>query len=167
MSPTGHLAVGFAAKRLVPELSIFIFLVAAYVIDFLYFIFLAVGIDTIDFDPWSHSLVMAIVWSFLTGLIVFLVSKKLRSGLILGLVAFSHWILDVIVWDNIPIAFDPTQKIGLGLFTKIGFSLTNIQFNSGMLIATSVEMAMLAVGLVVYISYTKKMRKQHKANEAQ
>ena len=156
MSPTGHLAVGFAAKRLVPEVSIFVFFVAAYVIDFLYFIFLAIGIETIAFDPWSHSLVMAIVWSFLSGFIVFLVSKKLRSGLILGLVAFSHWILDVIVWDNIPIAFDPTQKIGLGLFTKIGFSLTNIQFNSGMFIATAVEMAMLAVGLVIYISFRRQ-----------
>jgi len=158
MSPTGHLAIGFAAKRLVPEISVFVFLVAAYVIDFLYFIFLAIGIDTIEFDPWSHSLVMAIVWSFLIGLIVYLINKKIRSGLILGLVVFSHWILDFIVWDNIPIAFDPTQKIGLGLFSAMGFSLTNIQFNSGMLIATSVELSMLAVGLVIYISYKRKNR---------
>jgi len=159
VSPTGHLAVGLAAKRLAPEVSIFVFLVAAYVIDFLYFLFLAIGIETIEFDPWSHSLVMAIVWSILTGLVALLISKKLRSGLILGLVCFSHWILDVIVWDNIPVAFDPTQKIGLGLFTKIGFSLTNIQFNAGMFIATSIELAMLAVGLIIYIVYTKKQKR--------
>lgn len=160
MSPTGHLAIGFAAKKYAPEVSLIVFLVSAYAIDLLYFIFLAIGIDTLDFDPWSHSLVMAIVWSILIGLITALFSKKIRSGLVIGLVVFSHWILDVIVWDNMPIAFDKTQRIGLGLFSKIGFSLTNLQFNSGTLIATSVELTMLLIGLVIYISYTRKLRKQ-------
>ncbi|MCX5775556.1 MAG: hypothetical protein NTV44_04255 [Firmicutes bacterium] len=120
MSPTGHLAVGFAARKYAPEVPLIGFLVASYVIDLLYFLFLAIGIDTLDFDPWSHSLVMAIVWSVLVGVLTALLikKKKIRGGIALGLVTFSHWVLDVIVWDNMPIAFDPAQKIGLGLFTN-------------------------------------------------
>jgi len=160
MSPTGHMAIGFAAKRMAPDVSIIAFLISAYALDLLYFIFLVIGIDTLDFDPWSHSFLMALVWSILLGGIFLLYFKKLRIGLVIWLVVFSHWVLDVIVWDNIPIGFDRTQTIGLGLFSKIGFSLTNIQLNTGTIIASSIELTMLVVGLAIYITYIKKSRKQ-------
>ena len=162
MSPTGHLAIGFAAKKYAPQIPLILLLIAAYAIDLLYFVFLALGIETFDYDPWSHSLLMAIVWSVCAVLITLLFSKKLRNGFVIGLVVFSHWILDVIVWDNIPISFDPANRIGLGLYNKIGFSLTGLKLNSGTIIATSIELGMLIIGLVIYLLYLKGLRRNKK-----
>jgi hypothetical protein len=63
MSPTGHLAVGFTAKKYAPQIPLVVLLICANAIDLIYFLFLAVGLDRIEFDPWSHSLFMAVVWS--------------------------------------------------------------------------------------------------------
>lgn len=160
MSPTGHLAIGFAARKYAPQIPVIVFLIAAYAIDLIYFIFLAFGIDKIDYDPWSHSLFMAVIWSFSAGLITLLFSKKFRSGLVIGLVVFSHWILDIIVWDNVPLFFDETHRIGFGLYNKIGFSLTGLKLDSGTAIAASIELCMLAVGVVIYLLYLKKQHKE-------
>ena len=162
MSPTGHLAIGFAAKKYAPQIPVFVFLIAAYAIDLLYFIFLAIGIDTLDYDPWSHSLLMAVIWSISAALITLFFSKKLQSGIVIGLVVFSHWILDFIVWDNLPVFFDKTNRVGLGLYDKIGFSLTGLKLDSGSILAASIEMSMLLIGLAVYILYVKKVRKETK-----
>ena len=162
MSPTGHLAIGFAAKKYAPKIPLIVFLIAAYAIDLLYFLFLGLGMDKQDYDPWSHSLFMAILWSVSASLITMLFSRKLRNGLVIGIVVFSHWILDFIVWSNLPISFDRRSVIGLGLYDKIGFSLTGLKLNSGAVIATSLELGMLMVGLAIYILYLRKLRKEKK-----
>jgi len=162
MSPTGHLAIGFAAKKYAPQIPVIVFLIAAYAIDLIYFIFLALGIDKLDYDPWSHRLFMAVIWSISAALITLFFSRKLRSGLVIGLVVFSHWILDFIVWDNLPVFFDKTHSVGLGLYDKIGFSLTGLKLDSGSVIAASIELSMLLIGLAVYIIYLKKARKEKK-----
>jgi hypothetical protein len=160
MSPTGHLAIGFAAKKYAPKIPIVVFLIAAYAIDLIYFIFLAIGFDMFDYNPWSHSLFMAIIWCISAGLITLFFSRKLLSGLVIALVVFNHWILDIIVWDNIPIFFDKTHRIGLGLYNKIGFSLIDLKLNSGSIIATSLELCMLIIGLTIYILYLKKLLRE-------
>lgn len=159
MSPTGHLAIGFAAKKAAPQIPVIIFLIAAYAIDLIYFLFLALGIDKFEYNPWSHSLFMAIVWSVAAGLITLFFSRKFRSAFVIGLVVFSHWILDIIVWDNIPISFDKSLRVGFGLYNRIGFSLTGMKFDSGTVIAASIELGMLLSGLAVYILYLRKQRK--------
>jgi hypothetical protein len=162
MSPTGHLAIGFAAKKYAPKIPVAVFLIAAYTIDLIYFIFLALGIDKIDYNPWSHSLVMAVIWSLCAGSLAFTLCKELRSGLVIGLVVFSHWILDFIVWGNLPLFFDKTNRIGLGLYDMIGFSLTSLKFDSGTILATAIELGMLFVGLAVYVLFLRQLRKEKK-----
>lgn len=163
MSPTGHLAVGFAAKKYAPKIPLIVFLIAAYAIDLIYLIFLALGMDKQDYNPWSHSLLMAIIWSVTATLITLTFTRNFRNGLVVGLVVFSHWILDFIVWSNLPISFDRTKVIGLGLYDKIGFSLTELKTNSGTVIATSIELGMLIVGLAFYILYSRKLRNEKKS----
>ena len=159
----GILQLVFAAKKYAPKMPLIVILVVAYAIDLIYFIFLALGIDQQDYDPWSHSLFMAIIWSFTASLITLLFSRKFRNGLVIGSVVFSHWILDFIVWGNLPISFDRTKVIGLGLYDKIGFSLTSLKTNSGSVIATSIELGMLIIGLGIYILYLRKLRKEKKS----
>ena len=162
MSPTGHLAIGFAAKKYAPKIPVAVFLIAAYAIDLIYFIFLAVGIDKPDYDPWSHSMFMAIIWSLCAGLIASSVCKELRSGFVIGLVVFSHWILDFIVWDNLTLFFNEANRVGLGLYDKIGFSLTVVKFDSGTILATAIELGMLMVGLAVNLLFLRKTRREKK-----
>ncbi len=44
-----------------------------------------------------------------------------NPGLILGIIVFSHWILDFLVLDDLPIAFNTTNEIGLGFYNIIIF----------------------------------------------
>lgn len=168
MSPTGHLAVGFTAKKYAPQIPLVIFLIAAYAIDLIYLIFLALRLDNIDFDPWSHSLFMSVIWSVCAGMITLIFSRKFsygkfHSGLVIALVVFSHWILDFIVWDNLPLFFDKTRIVGLGLYDKIGFSLTGLKINSGTIIASSIELGMLIIGVAIYVLYLRKVRREKRA----
>ena len=157
MSPTGHLALGFAAKKYSNNIPLPILLIAAYTIDLLYFVFIALKMETYAFNPWSHSLGMALIWSILGGFIFYLYKHNIKQALIIGLLVFSHWILDFIVWDNLPIFFDASQRIGLGLYPRIGFSMSQIQLNLGSILATSLELFMLAAGLVIYFRSRRKV----------
>jgi hypothetical protein len=158
MSPTGHLAIGFSAKKYAPQVTLLAFLGGAYFMDLIYFLFLLLGIETYEFDPWSHSLLMAVVWSIALGLGTLALSKNLKSGCVMSLVVFSHFVLDFIVWSNLPIAFDQSNRIGLGLYDKIGFSITGVSLTSGTVIATLIELGMLAVGVLSYGSYVRQSR---------
>jgi hypothetical protein len=160
MSPTGHLAIGFAAKKYAPKVPVAVILIAAYAIDLLYFIFLALGMDTLDYDPWSHSLLMAVIWSLCAGLLAASLCRELRSGLVIGLVVFSHWVLDFIVWGNLPLYFDPANRAGLGLYDRIGFSLTPLNLGPGAILAAVLESGMLFAGLAVYILFLRKSRRE-------
>ena len=90
MSSTGHLAIGFAAKKYTQDISLPILLIAAYSIDLLYFIFIGLKMETYAFNPWSHSLGMALLWSGLGALIFYLFRHNKKQALIIGLLVFSH-----------------------------------------------------------------------------
>ncbi len=61
MSPTGHLAIGFIAKQYSAKTPVFIMLIAACLINILYFCFIIFGLDAIDASLWSYSLLMAVL----------------------------------------------------------------------------------------------------------
>ena len=157
MSPTGHLAFGFAAKKYAKDIPLPLLLIAAYTIDLLYFIFIALKMETYAFNPWSHSLGMALFWSCMGAFLFNHSRHNKKQALLIGLLIFSHWILDFIVWDNLPIFFDPTQRIGLGLYPSIGFSMSQMQLNLGSILATSLELLMLATGLVLFFRSQRKV----------
>lgn len=157
MSPTGHLAIGFAAKKYSNDIPLPILLIAVYTIDLLYFVFIALKMETYAFNPWSHSLGMALIWSMLGGFIFYLNKHNIKQTLMIGLLVFSHWILDFIVWDNLPVFFNASQRIGLGLYPNIDFSMTQIQLNRGSILATSLELLMLIAGLVIYFRSRRKV----------
>lgn len=158
MSPTGHLAIGFVAKKFTPQTPIWILLLATLLIDLLYGFFSLFGLDTHDFAPWSHSFMMALVWSALTFLLTLIITKKHRVSLVLGLLVFSHWFLDFLVWNNLPVAFDPTKLTGLGFYTNLGFDPAHIKFNVEMIMITLLELAMLATGIFIYIRTKRSQR---------
>lgn len=159
MSPTGHLGIGFAVKRLDAKIPLWGYLVGAYVIDLIYMELSFLKSERFGYNPWSHSLLMAILWSVVTGLIVFKIVKHSNSSLLMSLVVFSHWILDFIVWDQLPLAFGSTMISGLGFYRRIGFDILSPGMNTGSIIATLIELGMLVIGIMIYWTSKKKSQK--------
>ena len=128
-----------------------------WLLDILWPIFLMIGIErvrivpgpnpftTLDFTwyPWSHSLVMSIVWGVLAAAIYRASTRDRRGATIVGLLVVSHWVLDLIVHQ-------PDLPLAPGLVTRLGLGLWN--FPTATLV---VEGALFAAGLGIYLRVTR------------
>jgi hypothetical protein len=47
--------------------------------------------------PWSHSLVMSVVWGILFGTLYLLLRRYLIGAVVIALLVVSHWLLDFVV----------------------------------------------------------------------
>src|SRR5260370_2255637 len=104
----GHNAVGFASKKLAPSTSLLLLMGAPMLLDLLWPIFLLLGIEHVrirpgatkltplDFYdyPWSHSLLMAAVWSILAGVLYFVFTRYKRGAIVIGIGVISPWVPD-------------------------------------------------------------------------
>ena len=144
MGPPGHVAIGFAAKPLAPMAPLWVLLMATEVPDILFFGFEAAGVEyqavtqtglsqglqmiSPGFNPFSHGLFMTGIWAILVGGIAWLIFKDRRTSIILGLVVFSHWVLDFIVHPpELSLLFDGSPLVGLGLWSSgAGFIISVI-----------------------------------------
>lgn len=168
MSGLGHLAPAFAAKSVTPKTALWILLIASETNDLLSLLFSAVGIEPrvgikeMDFDqgirylapvtsPWSHGLFMSLLWAILAAVIVFLVYRDYRTSVVIGSVVFSHWLLDLLMHSNLPLFFDGSPQVGLGLENS-GF---------GFRFMTVLDLLLLASGIVIYF----RARKQALSNQ--
>jgi membrane-bound metal-dependent hydrolase YbcI (DUF457 family) len=73
----------------------------AYALDFLWFAVYFAGIEQhpkrsyIYPTVWTHSLLMATVWS-VAAMVAIRIIRNTRAGVVFGLVVFSHWAVDFI-----------------------------------------------------------------------
>jgi hypothetical protein len=162
MASLAHMGVGFAAKRIAPQVPVWILIICAYLIDLIWGVFFAFKIEFLPgpgittTNPWSHGLFMSLIWSLLAGVITFLLSKNKRTSVIIGLLVFSHWIVDFIsrpmlyAFPNdtkLSIFFDGSPTVGLGVWKT----------QAGVIIG---EYGTLVVGLAIYILTLVKIRKE-------
>lgn len=128
----------------------------AYGIDLVCFGFVAVGLEhfpregVVSSAPWSHSLLMAVIWSGLAAGITRLVTNDARTVLVIGLVFFSHWVLDFITYPMT--AMFPTAT-GLLLYPG-GSQEIGLGLHRSMTRANVFEWGILVLGLGIYI-YTR------------
>lgn len=126
----GHYSASLAAKRLRPELPLWLLCVAAQLVDIIWAALVLARIEHVRIDPalpsvpldlyfmpYSHSLFGAIAWSVLA---LALCRVDGRYGkqccLIIGAVVLSHWFVDLIVHrPDLPI-YDNVHKLGLALW---------------------------------------------------
>ena len=147
----GHAAVALAAKTLAPRTSLALLLVAAFWVDMVWPVFLLLGIEQVKIDPgntaftpldfvhypWTHSLVAAIAWSFVFFLIFIRLGR--REAAILGLLVFSHWVLDAISHrPDLPLWPGSESMVGLGLWNSVPATLL-------------VECALFGAGVWLYV----------------
>jgi membrane-bound metal-dependent hydrolase YbcI (DUF457 family) len=169
MAGIAHAAVGLAAKPLVPEVNVGWLILGTFLLDILYFAFLAAGLEIWVTNPaahppwWDHSLLMAVVWSVLFGLLAYWLARRTRFrtriGIVFGLMVFSHWVLDWITHPmtalaasdkGIPLAFGNSPLVGLGLYR----SLTAIWVT---------EIGGFLAGLAIYIMWRVRRKKPEPA----
>ncbi len=162
MSGIGHLAAGFAAKPVTPKVSLWVLLIAAETNDLLYFLFTSIGLEqkvssTMDFNqgvtyltssinPWSHGLFMSAIWSVVAAAIALFFYRDRRSAGIIGLVVFSHWLLDFLMHSNLPLLFDGSPLVGLGLENS----------GPGFIFMTVLDLCLLAGGIAIYVIARKR-----------
>ena len=151
----GHLALGFAAKRAAPRVSLAMLFVAAQLADMLWPVFLAIGLEQVriapgftaftPFDfvsyPYSHSLVFLIGWALALGFGYRAVTGDAKAVPVLAALVVSHWVLDFVTHAPDMPLYPGSAKLGLGLWNSIPATL-------------AVELAMYAAGLWVYLRVT-------------
>ena len=166
MSGIGHFAPAFAAKSVTPKVPLWVLLIAGETNDLLYFLFSSADIEpkavvVMDFNqgvkyltpvsnPWSHGLFMSVIWAMIAAAIAFLFYRDRRASGMIGLVVFSHWVLDFLMHSNLPLFFDGSPQVGLGLE------------NSGMgfLFMTILDLLLLAVGIMIYFRARKRTTRE-------
>jgi hypothetical protein len=130
---TGHFALAAGAKAADPRTPLWSLMVAAVWLDVVFIPLLLLGVERIETAPgggygrsvihadYTHSLLGALVLSALFGAVAGWRWGR-RSGVLLGAVAFSHWVLDLIVHrPDLPIL--PGNAGGLPL---LGFGLWRV-----------------------------------------
>ncbi len=153
----GHFGVALAAKKIAPRTSLGTLILAAQFIDFLWPLFLLLGIEHVriapgitkvsplDFTdyPISHSLLMVVVWAFLFSGIYYGLRRNLRTALVIGATVLSHWVLDFIVHR-------PDLQLGPGGQVRVGLGLWN-----SLAASIAAEVLFFGVGLWIYLSCTR------------
>jgi len=155
-----HFAVGFAAKKAAPAVSLGTLFLSCQLADIIWpnlvllgveHVEIAPGITTVtplDFIsyPYSHSLVALALWAALAAALYRLIrgrSATTISLIVIAGVVLSHWVLDVASHrPDMPIAPGVDLKLGLELWHSLHATM-------------AVEFAMLGIGLWIYIRVTK------------
>ncbi len=157
----GHFGLGFAAKKIVRRPSLGTLFMAAQFVDLLWPLLLLFGWERVEIDPgntaftplnfvsypYSHSLLFAIVWGVLFGLVYYAIKRNKQASIILGALVVSHWVLDLIVHrPDLPLLPWVGPKVGFGLWNSVAASII-------------VEGLIFFGGLWIYMRATRATRK--------
>ena len=149
----GHLGLGLITKRFTHEIPLWSLLLSTMLID-LPAIFLSNLIPL-----WlTHGLIMAAIWSILTSICTINIIKKSNSKLpvmstsiILGLLVFSHWVIDLFGWSM--------MNIGIPLFfNDVQLLILPIQMNL-IIGALIIEISPFILGLIIFLQYYRNLKK--------
>jgi len=130
----GHYGLAFAAKRVAPRTSLGALTFAAQFLDELWPILLLMGVEQVRiipglmtmsplefvYYPYSHSLLMAMVWAALIGVVYFLLRRYGRGAWVMAALVVSHWFLDVPMHArDLPLWPGGSPKVGWGWWNSV------------------------------------------------
>ncbi|HUF12604.1 MAG TPA: hypothetical protein VMN78_05875 [Longimicrobiales bacterium] len=155
----GHYAVALAAKRAAPRTSLGTLVFAAQLLDLMWPVLLLTGTERVrvvpglmeasalDFEhyPWSHSLLMVVVWALLVGGVYYVLERYPRGAWVVGALVLSHWLLDAPFHR-------PDLPLWPGSETMVGGGLWN---DAALTIA--LELGLLAAGAAFYAKGTRAL----------
>jgi membrane-bound metal-dependent hydrolase YbcI (DUF457 family) len=156
----GHYSASMAAKAAEPRVPLWTYFIASQLLDVGWGAFVILGIEKVRVDPnlpgsvfdlydmpWTHSLVAAIVWS-LAGALFFKTLLRLssRGAVLVGLVVFSHWVLDLVVHRPDLLLWPGGPKVGFGLWNYP-------------VLEEAIEMGLIAIAVAVWAASCVRGRK--------
>jgi hypothetical protein len=153
----GHFAIGFASKKFAPQTSLGVLMAAPMLLDLLWPVFLLMGWERVrivpgitafapldlEFMPYSHSLLMSVVWALLFAGVYWLLTRYRTGAVVIAIGVLSHWILDFITHrPDMPLYPGGNLRLGLGLWHSILGTL-------------AVEVPLFVAGVWLYITTTR------------
>lgn len=149
----GHFGLAAAAKSQEPEVPLWALMLSTQLLDVIFVPLFIAGVETAEAVPgapayggsiihanYTHSLVGAALLSIIAGLLAQRAWGR-RGGLMVGGLAFSHWILDLLVHR----ADLPILPGNLGNLPTLGFGLW--QFPA---VSAALEAVLILVGGYLY-----------------
>jgi LexA-binding, inner membrane-associated putative hydrolase len=151
----GHFALGLASKKLEPEVSLATSFLAAQLADAIWPVLVLAGVERVtiapgdtvvaplrfDSYPWSHSLLMLLLWAAAFAGIHFAVKRRGRAALVLGGLVVSHWVLDFVSHRaDMPLTPWTPERVGLGLWNSLPATVVV----EGLLFVAGASMALAA-----------------------
>lgn len=153
----GHFGLSLAAKKAAPKVSLGTLFFATQFVDIVWPLLLVLGVEKVaispghtetnSFDfiyyPYTHSLLMSIVWGAIVGGVYWLIKRDTRGSIIVGLGVLSHWFIDLIVHvADLPLTPFSDYKVGFGLWDHF-------------IPALILEIAIFAAGIYIYTTLTR------------
>jgi hypothetical protein len=155
----GHYSVAFAARSDRNKIPLWVLFIAVQFLDYVWATLVLLGIEKLRvikgftagsmldsyFHPYSHSLIAAILWSFVAAFIYKLICSRhgclyrKYAASIVGLAVFSHWVLDLVAHPRDLAIYDNTWKVGFGLWRY-----RDPEF--------ALEIALLVIGIALYLA---------------
>jgi hypothetical protein len=155
----GHYAASLAAKAVEPRAPLWSYVAAAQLLDIGWSVLIIAGVERVSFDeslpgsplvlahmPWTHSLPAALVWSIGAALLAgFALKLPRRTAMVVGLVVFSHWVLDFLVHRPDLALWFGGPKLGLGLW-------------NAPVVEATVEMGFLALAAIAWTAQRVRLK---------
>jgi hypothetical protein len=153
----GHYGAALAAKRISRRTSLGTLIFAAQWADLLWPVLLIAGVEHVSVVPghtavnplnfvaypWSHSLLMLVLWGVVIGGAYWMVRRDARGAGVLAALVVSHWVLDLVVHGpDLPLWPGSPVKLGLGLWDSVAATLV-------------VEFGLFAAGIALYARVTR------------
>lgn len=151
----GHFGLAFGASRWAGGISLGVLVLASQWVDLVWPLLVLAGVERVAVQPgvtafsplafthypWTHSLLMGVVWGVLVGGGYYLWRRRPRDALLVGALVPSHWLLDLVVHrPDLPL-WPGGPTVGLGLWNSVAGTL-------------AVEFLLLAAGVGLYLSAT-------------
>jgi hypothetical protein len=133
----GHYSASFLGKALAPRVPLWVFLIAAQLVDVAWAVLVLLGVERFHLDPtlpsnplvlehmpYTHSLVASFAWAGLAALALWAAPRigTARAAVAVGLVVLSHWVLDLVVHRPDLTLWGSEPRLGLGLWNQPGLA---------------------------------------------
>ncbi|MBK5272835.1 MAG: metal-dependent hydrolase [Bacteroidia bacterium] len=157
----GHYALGFAGKKIYKAPSLGTMFMAVQWLDLVWPLLVLSGVEKVNIEPgntvftplnfvsypWSHSMLMAIIWGILFATVYYIKTKNRNASVFLLFLVFSHWILDWISHrPDLQLAPFSEIRVGLGLWNNKWATLI-------------IETLLFIIGIIMYLNATKAKNK--------
>jgi membrane-bound metal-dependent hydrolase YbcI (DUF457 family) len=119
--------------------------------------------------PWSHSLLMSVVWALIAGAAYFALKRNKRGAVVISAAVFSHWVLDLLTHrPDLPLYPGSSVYAGAGLWNSVPATLVveGLLFIAGVWIYARTTKPCNRVGRIAFWSYVALLALIYAGNAA-